>query len=365
MIKEIEEILQKIISCGYDAYIVGGYVRDFILDRHTNDIDIATNALPKDLTSIFEQDNIKISSYGSVKLTKGKYFININTFRKENEYKDGKPINIEYVNSLDIDIKRRDFTINALYMNKNGSIIDRTDGLKDIANKVIRVIGKTDEKLKEDPLRILRALRLKIVLNFSLDEQIVKFINQNKKELKKIPKPKIKEEVNKILMSKNSVDGFKYLKKLNILDILEINYKSLTIVDDISGMYAQLILPDDFPLTKEEKENCKKIKEIINYKKIDYSILFKYGLYLSSVAGKILNVNKKKINKLYMQMPIKSENELDIDGEEIMKILEIEPSKKIKEIRNELIILVLNGKLINENKVLKEYLINHKGMWLQ
>ena len=215
MIKEIEEILDKIVSKGYEAYIVGGYVRDFILGKHTNDIDIATNALPKDLSLIFQDEDIKSTAYGSIKLIKGKYFIDINTFRKESQYSEGKPINIEYVNNLDIDLKRRDFTINALYMNMNGNIIDRTDGLKDIQNKIIRVIGKTEERLKEDPLRILRALRLKITLNFTLDENIVKYINKNKEELTKISNTRLKDEIVKILLSKNCVGGFKYTRLLS------------------------------------------------------------------------------------------------------------------------------------------------------
>ncbi len=130
-------------------------------------------------------------------------------------------------------------------------------------------------------------------------------------------------------------------------------------------MYAQLNFNDDYPLTKEEKDNIEGIKEILDYKMIDYGILFKYGLYLSLVAGKILEIDKVAINELYSRMPIKNSKELDIDGDDIQNILNIEPSKIIKDITDDLIFLVLNKKLENKNDILKQYILDNKGMWLE
>ena len=98
---------------------------------------------------------------------------------------------------------------------------------------------------------------------------------------------------------------------------------------------------------------------------IDYGILFKYGLYLSLVAGKILEIDKVAINELYSRMPIKNSKELDIDGDDIQNILNIEPSKIIKDITDDLIFLVLNKKLENKNDILKQYILDNKGMWLE
>ena len=364
MTEDIKNILLKIINKGYEAYIVGGYVRDYILGIESTDVDICTNALPKDLAKIFENDNIKISTYGSVKLRTNKYNVDITTYRKELKYENGKPTKIEYIDDLETDIKRRDFTINALYMDINGQIIDRINGMKDINNKIIRVIGNVNDKFNEDPVRILRALRLKICLNFDLDSEIIKYIHLNKKSILKVSNNLKKEEISKMLLSKNVVEGFNALKDMQILDILDINYKTLKYVEDINGMYAQLSLPDSFPLTKEEKDNIEAINEIVKYGKIDNKMIFKYDLYLCLVAGELMGLNKKEINEIYIKMPIKNSKELNIDGDEIQMILNIKPSKIIKNIRDSLINLILAGKLENKKEDLIKFIINNKGMWL-
>lgn len=365
MTEDLKNILLKIIDNGFEAYIVGGYVRDFLLGYESTDIDICTNALPKNLIEIFEGDNISVSSYGSIKLRSNKYNVDITTYRKEISYINGKLSEIEYINDIETDIQRRDFTINALYMDIDGNIIDKVNGKQDINDKIIHVIGDINKKFKEDPLRILRALRFKITLGFDLDNEIVEYIHNNKNEIIKISNQRKKEEINKMLVSKNVVDGFDYLKNLQILDLLGFSYNNLIYVDDINGMYAQLNLNDDYPLTKEEKDNIEGIKEILDYKMIDYGILFKYGLYLSLVAGKILEIDKVAINELYSRMPIKNSKELDIDGDDIQNILNIEPSKIIKDITDDLIFLVLNKKLENKNDILKQYILDNKGMWLE
>ena len=250
-------------------------------------------------------------------------------------------------------------------MDIDGNIIDKVNGKQDINDKIIHVIGDINKKFKEDPLRILRALRFKITLGFDLDNEIVEYIHNNKNEIIKISNQRKKEEINKMLVSKNVVDGFDYLKNLQILDLLGFSYNNLIYVDDINGMYAQLNFNDDYPLTKEEKDNIEGIKEILDYKMIDYGILFKYGLYLSLVAGKILEIDKVAINELYSRMPIKNSKELDIDGDDIQNILNIEPSKIIKDITDDLIFLVLNKKLENKNDILKQYILDNKGMWLE
>ncbi len=364
MITELEDVLQTIIEAGFEAYVVGGYVRDYILGKQTNDVDICTNALPRDLTTIFAQENIKVSTYGSLKLLKNKFNIDITTYRKELKYVNGKLAEIEYISDLETDIKRRDFTINALYMDMQGNIIDKVGGLKDLRTKTIRVVGNIEDKFKEDPLRILRALRFKITLDFNLDDDIIEYIHNHKEELALISNTRKKEEITKMLISKNVVSGFQYLKDLQILDILGISYHNLKYLDDINGMYAQLELPEDYPLTKEEKDNIKKIKEIVSYKTVDLGILFNYGLYLSGVAGEILGIDKKEINERFKNLPIKSESELSIDGDEIQKILEIEPSKVIQEVQNGLIMLILNGKLENKKESLIEFLKENKRMWV-
>jgi tRNA nucleotidyltransferase (CCA-adding enzyme) len=154
MLDNIIEVLNKIESYDYKAYIVGGYVRDYYLGLPNKDVDICTNARINDLEKILSNIISKNERYGSLVINYKGIKIEITTFRKELDYENNrKPINIECVSTIEEDVKRRDFTINSLYMDKNKNIIDLVDGKKDIDNKVIRVVGDANYKIKEDALK--------------------------------------------------------------------------------------------------------------------------------------------------------------------------------------------------------------------
>ena len=176
MNKEILKILEKLDDDNHVSYVVGGYVRDYLLNNPSFDVDICTNRLPEELEKLF---NVKSTLYGNISFKVGNYNIDITTFRKELEYFKRKPIKIEYVNDLESDLLRRDFTINSICMDKYGNIIDILNGKKDLDNKVIRIIGNPLKKLEEDPLRILRAIRFATVLSFNIDSTLDNAIKDN------------------------------------------------------------------------------------------------------------------------------------------------------------------------------------------
>lgn len=361
MNNKIIKVLNIFESNGYEAYIIGGFVRDNILGRVTYDVDICTNALPMSTKSLFA---IKMTNnYGSVKFSDGKFNFDIATYRKEYNYSNNKPSKIEYINNLLEDLKRRDFTINTLLMNKNGDVIDLLGSIKDIQNKKIRCISNPDIKFKEDPTRILRALRFKIILDFSLERNTLKSIKKNKELLRTIPKEIIKKELDKILTSKYAIKGLKYLNILGVLKILNISYTNLIDCQDLCGMYAQLSLPSNYPFSKKEISNIKIIKKIVSHGKIDEVILFNYGLYLSQVAGIILKENIVNIIKKYNELPIYDIKDIKITSKEIMKILNIKPSKLLKIVYNDLVSAILNGEILNEKNVIIDYLLNRKDLY--
>ena len=362
MNSDIKTILNKIESKGYDAYVIGGYVRDNILNIETYDVDIATNALLKDLIKIF--NNSTVSDYGTMKLNYKEYRFDIATFRKEFSYNNRRPTNIEYVKTLKEDLIRRDFTINTIAMDSNGQIIDMLDGINDIRHKLIKSVGNVDKKFKEDPLRILRAIRFSSKLNFKLDQSVINAIKDNYELVSTLSNTRIKEEFDRILSSKNVIKTLKYMKKLNILKELNISYKKLVYVDDVLGMYAQIEMDDNYPFTKEEKKNIELIKDIVENKKIDNKTLYKDGLYISLVSAKILGKNINKITKMYEDLPIRHVKDLNITSTEIMDILNIEPSNVVKIIINDIIDKVLDKKLKNEKDELVTYIINNKGGYL-
>lgn len=360
MDKKIKNILKKLEDNGFKAYLVGGYVRDYLLGKISNDIDICTNALPKDLHNIFTINN-NSNNYGGFNLQIDNYNIDITTFRKELNYKNRKPIEIEYVNNLEEDIIRRDFTINTICMDKDEHIIDLLNGINDLNNQTIKMVGDVKTKIMEDPLRILRAIRFASVLNFQIDDILHKEILSNYELINTLSKERIKEELNKILLNSNFLKGLSLLKEYKILDLLNITYNDdIVFVNDICGMWAQINFSSNLSFTKIELTNIINIRQIIKDGVIDNKTLYKYGLYTSLVSSEILNIDKKIITKKYNKLPIKSKNDLNITSKEIINILNIEPSKIIEDIKLELIDNILDYKIKNKNSELKKYIKNRK-----
>ena len=361
MDKIIKNILKKIEDAGFESYLVGGFVRDYLLGIKSLDVDICTNALPKDLHKLFS-NNSNSNTYGGFNLKIKAYNIDITTFRTELKYDNRKPTEIVYINKLEDDIKRRDFTINSICMNKDERIIDLVNGVNDLNNRTIKMLGNIKERLIEDPLRILRAIRFATLLDFSLDETLLLEIKNNYEVVNTLSKTRIKQELNKILLNKNYLKGLELLKECKILDLLEISYDEITYVNDICGMWAQLKTTENYSFTKQEITNIINIRQIISDGNIDNKNLYKYGLYVNLVAAEILHINKKNVNKLYNDLPIKSLNDLDITNNEIIELLEIKPSKIIKEIKEELVNLILENKINNKNNELKKYILKRKEM---
>ncbi len=357
MNSKIKKLLEKIESNGFEAYVVGGFVRDNILGINTTDVDICTNALPKDIIKIFNVSGNHIN-YGSISVSDDKYNFDITTYRKESNYDKRVPLEIEYVNNLITDLKRRDFTINTLCMNSNGQIIDILNGKEDLEKRVIKVVGDSNQKLSEDPLRILRAIRFSIILDFDLDEEIIKFIHLNKSLIKTLSYTRRQEELNRIFASKNVAQGLKVLKELDLLEVLEIDYNEIKIVPDILGIWAQIKWSEKYSFTKSSLETINAIRKIILVGEINNKILFDYELYISMVAGEILGYKQQDITKRYSMLPINSVKDLKINSGEIFDILNIKPSPKVKLILNDLISAVLDNKLDNNYDSLKEYLLN-------
>lgn len=189
---------------GYEAYFVGGCVRDMLLNNEPHDIDITTNATPNEIKKVFEKENISYFNLGEkfgtiVPLYRGEMF-EITTYRTEQEYSDGRhPDAVKFTTSLTKDLARRDFTINAIAMNPNDKmIIDPFGGVQDIKNKTIKAVGNANDRFTEDGLRILRAIRFAIRYDFNIDEETGKAIIANKDKLKNVSKERITDEFRKI-----------------------------------------------------------------------------------------------------------------------------------------------------------------------
>lgn len=357
MEKSYYKILDEIESAGFVAYIVGGYVRDKILGVITADIDIITNATPKDLNGIFKNIKKTYLDYGAVKLYIDNHIIDITTFRREFDYKNNKPSRIEYISSLETDLLRRDFKMNTLVMDKEENIIDLLGGKKDIKDKIITPVKDVNVLFSEDASRMLRALRFMFTLDFTLDKSILDYIISHKKLFKTISNTKKKEEFDKIFKTKNTKDFLEFIKKYQLEEVLGIKSNSNYIITDtVIVTYAQLEIMCELPFTKYEKEQIKQIKSIVNSGKLDKMDIYKNGLYISMCAGKLLGIPKEKINLIYTNLPIKSIIDIDIKSEEVSSVLGIKPGKKLGEVLHILEYEIVSGKLDNKHDLILERL---------
>ena len=179
-------------------YIVGGTSRDLLLGRCYVDHDFVTDATPSEIKLFLKNADYTFERFGSIKLWIDGEEVDITTLREEGEYLDYRhPSYIRFVNDLYIDSCRRDFTINAIYLDKDYSVIDYHNGINDLKNKIIRFIGDPLTRIKEDPLRILRAERFKDILNFSIEEKTKLAMDENRYMLAKINPDKIVMEEKK------------------------------------------------------------------------------------------------------------------------------------------------------------------------
>lgn len=354
MDKVIKSVLDE-LNKEYEAYLVGGYVRDYLLGIKTYDVDICTTALPKDIYSIF---NICANNYGGSKLIVDNYNIDITTFRKDSHYNKRRPMEVEYITDLMTDLKRRDFTINTICMDKDGKIIDLLNGIDDLNNRLIKMIGDNEVRLEEDPLRILRAIRFATVLDFDLDEELIKAIKKKYKLVSTLSKDRVKSEFSKILMSPNFKKGLKLCDEFKISEELGIEYEDVVYTKDIVGMWVQVKI-SDIPFTNVEKSNIINITEIINYGTVNNDTLYKYGLYANLIAGMIMNISSKRISSMHKKLPIKDRGDIAIKGNEISDLLDIH-GKDINIVYEDLKEMILHKKLKNKKGDIIKYLLKRK-----
>lgn len=206
--KEFQEalpVIKRIQEAGYEAYFVGGSVRDFMLQQPIHDVDIATSAFPEEIQQLFPKTFDVGIQHGTVMvLADNQITYEITTFRTESTYQDyRRPDQVAFVRSLAEDLKRRDFTINALALKSDGSVVDLFDGLADLAAKVIRAVGDPHERLREDALRMMRGLRFVSQLGFELEAETMAAILENHRLLAKISVERIHVEFVKLMLGRH------------------------------------------------------------------------------------------------------------------------------------------------------------------
>lgn len=222
--KEVQHVADTLENRGFEAYLVGGCVRDLLIGKKPKDWDITTDAHPLEIESLFPETYIN-NEYGTVGVVNKEIddqtlkVVEVTPYRTESEYSDSRrPDSVEFGVSLEEDLKRRDFTINAIaYRLKDEKIVDLFGGKDDILHKRLRAVGNPTERFKEDALRMMRAVRLAVELEFFMESETMSAISENSHNLERISKERIRDEFIRILNSKQPMQGIMFLEKLGML----------------------------------------------------------------------------------------------------------------------------------------------------
>lgn len=358
MYKKALEVLKIFNDRGYFAYIVGGYPRDTLLGIKTKDIDICTNAKPKDIRDIFETVAVENDKYGSVRVIYKKVSFDITTFRKDIKYEDNrKPVKIKYINDLKKDLLRRDFTINTICIDKDGNYLDLLEVKEDIDKRVIKTVGNPRYRIKEDSLRILRAIRFSVLLDFSIDEKTKNYIIKYGYLLNNLSNFRKREELDKIFSAKDKERGRRLILDYKLDKYLGLkNLSEIVMCDDILGIWSQLDLDVDYPFTKVEKSMIKNIRLMLD-EPINRLSIYNYGLYIATVVGSIRGVSYQKINKIYKDLAIYSPKDIKIEWHDVCSLLNIKPDERMKDVFNDIEKSIVIGKLKNEYEEIKKYIV--------
>lgn len=200
--EKVNTIIKTLLAHGYEAYAVGGCVRDSLLGREADDWDITTSASPYEVKALFRRTVDTGIQHGTVTVLLDKEGFEVTTYRIDGEYEDGRhPKEVQFTRNLTEDLKRRDFTINAMAYNEQTGMVDIFGGVEDLNNKIIRCVGAAGERFDEDALRIMRAFRFSAQLGFSIEENTREAAAKRAENLKKISAERIRVELTKLLVS--------------------------------------------------------------------------------------------------------------------------------------------------------------------
>lgn len=391
--QEALPILEKLKASGYEAYFVGGSVRDAILGRTIHDVDIATSAYPEETKKVFTRTIDVGIEHGTVLVLHGGQEYEITTFRTEDVYVDyRRPSQVSFVRSLEEDLKRRDFTVNAFALNEEADIIDKFHGLKDLEFKILRAVGVPQERFNEDALRIMRGFRFAATLDFDIEEQTFQAMQETAPLLEKISVERIFIEFDKLLTAAFWRKGLEKMIAAVAYDFLpEMKGKGTCLKAMLERLrpdflfatseqaWAMLLIALDI---NEPKNFLKKWKTSNDFQKavldlvaayrtrektsVDKFLVYQYGLENLLLVEQIrqaqdLPIEIEQIKALDAALLIHSKHEIVVNGRTLMTELNLKAGPNLGRILSEIEKAIVLGELMNEKEAILKFL-KEKGM---
>lgn len=317
------DVLKILHKNGYDAYFVGGYVRDTLLNIPTHDIDMTSNAKPEEICSIFKAIPTGIK-YGTVTIMHDGYTFEHTTFRSDGAYKDSRhPSEIVFSKDIKEDVLRRDFTINSLLLNYKEEVIDYLGGKKDLEDKLIRAIGDPDKRFNEDALRILRAISFVSKLGFDIEDNTLKSIIANKDLLKNVKVERIRVEFDKISKGKYREKAWKLFYDLNLNESFD---NMDNILDKYDLSFEQILAiylkenEDISPFWQISASNIRKYKKASKLAKMDVS---DYELFIAGYDAALIGytIYHNDFNTRWENLEIKSLKDIKLETSDLCGLI--------------------------------------------
>ena len=379
-------VLRTLEDAGFEAYFVGGSVRDVLLHRHVHDVDITTSAYPEEVKELFDKSIDTGIKHGTVTVLYGGESYEITTFRTESGYQDfRRPDHVTFVQNLDEDLKRRDFTINALAMDMHGDIVDLFNGIEDLKNHIIRAVGNPEKRFHEDALRMMRAVRFMSQLEFKLEEKTEQAIKDNHELLKKISVERIRVEFVKMGLGPFSRQAFQIFLDTQLSedvpdfagkkDLLQV-YPQLKFSPTMeTSLWAVIIIllkvsnenigkfmrdwKNSNAMTEKVEQIIKMFDLIADHVPTDYE-LFEAGedIIINTIdVADILGqpVSSEALVDRYLALPIKTPSELAVDGRFLIK-RGMRPGAQLGRTLNQIRKKVVACEIENSEEAIEQYL---------
>lgn len=369
------EIVTRLNEKMYEAYFVGGVVRDYLLNKNFKDIDISTNATPSEILELFPNGDSRYADMGCIEIRENKMIFQITTFRNEDLVKTRKTKDIHYSKKLMEDVTRRDYTVNALAMSSNLNIIDVIKGVNDLKNQKIRVIGKASKRFSEDPLRIFRGFELVARYNFEFTHKTAHGIKGSHRLINDISPMKLTESLWKILSAPYGRTAVYQLVELNVfkhnptyvqwLYAIYRKYRKVSIEQKFTLLYYLLgQIPNNTCFERSMLTEMQKIMDVaqaIETQDIDVMVVFKYGSKTLLNADQIIKLSNRKyksrakfIKQLDKKLPIKDRRDMNFTAEELIQLMNGRTGPKVSEIMDILLSKVVRNEILNNNSLIRQ-----------
>ena len=386
-------VMQQLVDAGYEAYFVGGSVRDMLLHKPISDVDIATSATPQEVKEIFPHTVDVGIEHGTVMVIHLKEGYEVTTFRTEEGYEDFRhPDKVTFVRSLEEDLKRRDFTINALAIGIDDQLMDFFDGIGDLERQCIRCVGDAKERFNEDALRMFRAVRFVGQLGFQVEEETKHAISLLKMNLSKVAVERMKVEFEKMIQSPYRKEALQLFVETGLYQACplfdgkgEILLKLAEFpLKEMSVLQAWILFIDELNLSDKEvthllkswKSSNEQIRDVlVGYrtyrarKEEEWNFFLSYACpyevaceveQLLIAQGK--STSTESIEATYQSLPIRSMNDIQLNGHDIIRILKLDKKGPIiGQVLKTVETMVLEQSIQNDSEILEAYVLTHFG----